>query len=50
MAGLIAGTFDANNLAAMPGRFMDIVLFACGVGVVLLLISRPLARSMGGVR
>ena len=50
MAGLIAGTFDANNLAAMPGRFMDIVLFACGVGIVLLLISRPLARSMGGVR
>jgi POT family proton-dependent oligopeptide transporter len=50
MAGLIAGTFDANNLAAMPGRFMDIVLFACGAGVVLLLISRPLARSMGGVR
>jgi POT family proton-dependent oligopeptide transporter len=50
MAGLIAGTFDASNLAAMPGRFMDIVLFACGVGIVLLLISRPLARSMGGVR
>jgi POT family proton-dependent oligopeptide transporter len=50
MAGLIAGTFDANNLAAMPGRFMDIVIFACGVGVVLLLISRPLARNMGGVR
>jgi POT family proton-dependent oligopeptide transporter len=50
MAGLIAGTFDANNLAAMPGRFMDIVLFACGVGIVLLLISRPLARNMGGVR
>lgn len=50
MAGLIAGTFDANNLAAMPGRYLDIVIFACGVGIVLLLISRPLARNMGGVR
>jgi proton-dependent oligopeptide transporter, POT family len=50
MAGLIAGTFDANNLAAMPGRFLDIVVYACGVGIVLLLISRPLSRYMGGVR
>ena len=50
MAGLIAGGFDANNLAAMPDRFMDIVLYACGIGIVLLLISRPLARLMGNVR
>jgi POT family proton-dependent oligopeptide transporter len=50
MAGLIAGSFDPNNLAAMPGRFMDIVFYACGVGVVLLLLSRPLARLMGNVR
>ena len=42
--------FDPNNLAAMPGRFMDIVLYGCGVGVVLLLLSRPLARLMGNVR
>jgi POT family proton-dependent oligopeptide transporter len=50
MAGLIAGSFDPNNLAAMPGRFMDIVLYGCGVGIVLLLLSRPLARLMGNVR
>ena len=50
MAGLIAGGFDANNLAAMPDRFMGIVLYACGIGVFLLLISRPLARLMGNVR
>jgi proton-dependent oligopeptide transporter, POT family len=50
MAGLIAGTFDANNLAAMPGHFLDIVVYACGVGIVLLLVSRPLSRYMGGVR
>jgi len=50
MAGLIAGGFDATNLAAMPDRFMGIVLYACGIGVFLLLISRPLARLMGNVR
>jgi hypothetical protein len=50
MAGLIAGSFDPNNLAAMPSRFMDIVLYGCGVGIVLLLLSRPLARLMGNVR
>jgi POT family proton-dependent oligopeptide transporter len=50
MAGLIAGGFDPNNLAAMPGRYLNIVLYACGVGCVLLLLSRPLARLMGNVR
>jgi len=50
MAGLIAGSFDPNNLGAMPDRFLQIVLFACSVGVVLLLLSRPLTRLMGSVR
>jgi POT family proton-dependent oligopeptide transporter len=49
-AGLIAGSFDPGNLAAMPGRYMDIVLYGCSVGVVLLIISRPVTRLMGGVR
>jgi POT family proton-dependent oligopeptide transporter len=49
-AGLIAGSFDPNDLAAMPGRYMDIVLYGCGVGIVLLLISRPVTRLMGGVK
>jgi proton-dependent oligopeptide transporter, POT family len=49
-AGLIAGSFDPDDVAAMPGRYMDIVLYGCGVGVVLLLISRPVTRLMGGVK
>ena len=39
-AGLIAGEFDANNVAAMPGQYMHIVYFAVGVGIVLLALSR----------
>jgi proton-dependent oligopeptide transporter, POT family len=50
MAGLIAGTFDANDLGAMPGRYLDIVFFACGVGAVLLLVSPRITKLMGGVR
>ena len=50
MAGLIAGTFDPNEVAAMPGRYLDIVFYACGVGVVLLVLSPRITRLMGGVR
>jgi POT family proton-dependent oligopeptide transporter len=50
MAGLIAGTFDPNDVAAMPGRYMNIVIYGCSVGLLLLLISRPVTRLMGGVR
>jgi POT family proton-dependent oligopeptide transporter len=50
MAGLIAGGFDPSNVAAMPGRYLNIALYACGVGCVLLLLSRPLTRLMGNVR
>jgi POT family proton-dependent oligopeptide transporter len=50
MAGLIAGSFDPNDLGAMPGRYLDIVFFACGIGAVLLLLSPRLTKLMGGVK
>ncbi|HEX6571587.1 MAG TPA: MFS transporter, partial [Steroidobacteraceae bacterium] len=50
MAGLIAGTFDPNDLAAMPGRYLDIVFYACGISAVLLLLSPRITKLMGGVR
>jgi POT family proton-dependent oligopeptide transporter len=49
-AGLIAGEFDANNVAAMPGQYMHIVYFAVGLGAVLLAISRPVKKLMGEVQ
>jgi POT family proton-dependent oligopeptide transporter len=49
-AGLIAGEFDANNVAAMPGQYMHIVYFAVGLGAVLLALSRPVRKLMGDVR
>jgi POT family proton-dependent oligopeptide transporter len=50
VASLIAGEFDADNLAAMPGQYLHIVYFSVGLGAVLLVISRPVKRLMGGVQ
>ena len=50
LAGLIAGEFDANNVAAMPGQYMHIVYYSVGLGAVLLILSRPVKRLMGGVK
>ena len=49
VASLIAGDFDANNVAAMPGQYMHIVYFSVGLGAVLLAISRPVKKLMGDV-
>jgi proton-dependent oligopeptide transporter, POT family len=50
VAGLIAGEFDANNVAAMPGQYMHIVYFSVGLGAVLLVLSRPVKKLMGNVQ
>ena len=49
-AGLIAGEFDAENVAGMPGQYLHIVLFAFGVGLLTLAVSGPVKRWMGGVK
>lgn len=49
-AGLIAGEFDQNNVAAMPGLYMRIVYFAVGLGAVLLVLSRPVKKLMGDIK
>ncbi len=50
LASLIAGEFDATNVAAMPGQYLHIVYFSVGLGAVLLVLSRPVKRLMGGVK
>jgi POT family proton-dependent oligopeptide transporter len=50
IAGLIAGEFDVNNVAAMPGQYMHIVYFSVGLGAVLLALSRPVKKLMGEVQ
>jgi POT family proton-dependent oligopeptide transporter len=50
VAGLIAGEFDADHVAAMPGQYMHIVYFSVGLGAVLLILSHPVKKLMGNVQ
>ena len=49
IAGQIAGEFDAGNVAAFPGQYLQIFMTVAGAGVVLLLFSRPVRTLMRGV-
>ncbi len=49
IAGQIAGDFDPNNVAAFPDQYMGIVMTTAGTGLILLLLTKPLKKWMGGV-
>ena len=50
IAGLVAGTFDAENIQAYPGQYLNIVLFIGGAGIVMLLFTKPIKALMGGIK
>jgi POT family proton-dependent oligopeptide transporter len=50
IAGLLAGEFDADNVAALPQQFMQVFMFGAAAGVALLLISPVVKKWMGGVK
>ncbi|MEL7312301.1 MAG: peptide MFS transporter [Pseudomonadota bacterium] len=50
IAGLVAGTFDTDNLAGYPGQYMNIVMFIGGAGIVMLLFTKPIRSLMGGIK
>lgn len=50
IAGLIAGELTGDDLGAIPGVYLRIVLITVGSGALLLLFSKPLKRLMGGVK
>lgn len=49
LAGLFAGEVSGDNTAAMPVRFLQVVLTAGGAGLLLLLFTRPIRRLMPGI-
>ncbi len=49
VAGIAAGNFSADNVAAFPGQFMQVFLLGLGAAVVMLLLTRPVKRLMAGV-
>jgi len=50
LAGLIAGHFDAQNPASMPGQYLGIALMSLFAGAALLALSGRVQRMAGGVR
>ena len=50
IAGQIAGDFDPDNISAFPDQYLTIVLTTAGTGILLLLLTKPLKKLMGGVK
>jgi proton-dependent oligopeptide transporter, POT family len=50
IAGLFAGNFNEGNVAEMPSLFLQVCLFGVGVGLVLMLLYKPLRNWMGGIQ
>ena len=48
-AGLAAGGYSADNVAAFPAQFLQVFALAAGAALVLVLIARPVRRLMAGV-
>jgi proton-dependent oligopeptide transporter, POT family len=49
LAGLIAGEVSDVAIAEMPAQFMGLVQFGVGLGLLLLVFSKPVRKLMGGV-
>jgi POT family proton-dependent oligopeptide transporter len=47
LAGLIAGKFRADALGEWPGLYLQLVIAAFALGLVLLVFAKPLRRLMG---
>ncbi|WP_019988672.1 peptide MFS transporter [Rudanella lutea] len=49
IAGLFAGGFDEENVQQMPAMFQSVAMFSLGFGLLLLLLSKPMKKWMGGI-
>jgi POT family proton-dependent oligopeptide transporter len=49
IAGRIAGEFDSNAVGQMPGRFLQMVILPVGLAIVIIALSRPIKKMIGGV-
>jgi POT family proton-dependent oligopeptide transporter len=49
IAGLFAGNFDENNVAAMPDLFHQVFLIGIVSGLILIVLYKPIKKWMGGI-
>jgi POT family proton-dependent oligopeptide transporter len=50
LAGLLAGEFKQDNLAAWPELYMKITILPTIAGVLLVVCAKPIKRWMEGVK
>jgi POT family proton-dependent oligopeptide transporter len=50
LAGLFAGQVSGANTQDMPAGFFNVAVFASAVGLLLLLLAKPIRRLMAGVQ
>jgi POT family proton-dependent oligopeptide transporter len=50
LAGLLAGEFKADSVGGWTALYLKIIILPAAVGVLLILVSRPIKRLMAGVK
>jgi POT family proton-dependent oligopeptide transporter len=50
IAGLLAGRFNPESIADMPGLYLQIICIAVGSGLLLLIFTKPIKRMIGDVQ
>jgi proton-dependent oligopeptide transporter, POT family len=50
LAGLLAGHFNWDEVQSWPGLYLKITIFLAVVGLLLVILSRPLKRLMTGIK
>jgi POT family proton-dependent oligopeptide transporter len=49
IAGQVAGDFDAENVAAFPAQYWQIVMTIGGAGLVFVIMTKPIRKLMSGI-
>jgi POT family proton-dependent oligopeptide transporter len=50
IAGLLAGEFHADRVAAWPGMYLQIIILPLAAGLLLIVFARPIKRLVAGAR
>jgi POT family proton-dependent oligopeptide transporter len=50
VAGILASRFDPSAVGEMPGLYFQIVMTSFGVGLLLLIFSKPVQKLTGGIK
>ncbi len=49
IAGLFAGNFNEENVQQMPDLFMQVCIYGVVLGLIFILLYKPIKKWMGGI-